>query len=48
MVRCTKAYKDELSAKLAAGKILVQSRGKQEPKAVFCAKCQKWHLREGK
>ncbi len=47
-MRCPKAYKDELSAKMAAGKILVQSRGKQEPKAVHCHRCKKWHLENAK
>ena len=45
---CPRAYKDELSAKLAAGKILVQSKGKQEPKAVHCYRCKKWHLENAK
>jgi hypothetical protein len=48
MMACPKAYKDELAAKLAAGKILVQSKGKQEPKAIYCNMCKKWHLKEGK
>lgn len=45
---CPKKYKDELSAKLEAGRILVKSKGKQEPKAVHCHRCKGWHLTNGK
>lgn len=45
---CPKRYRDELAAKLEAGKILVRTRGKREPKAYYCNMCHGWHLKEGK
>lgn len=48
MMACPKGYRDEIAAKLEAGKILVRTRGKREPKAIYCNICKKWHLKEAK